>query len=112
MFRAERPQKGRQRQFHQFGIEILGSDDPVADVETISFMMSIYNRIGISNTTLKINSVGDPESRERYKEALVDYFSPFREKLSKISMSRLEKNPMRILDSKEEIGRASCRERV
>lgn len=102
MFRAERPQKGRQRQFHQFGIEILGSDDPVADVETISFMMSIYNRIGISNTTLKINSVGDPESRERYKKALVDYFSPFREKLSKISMSRLEKNPMRILDSKEE----------
>lgn len=102
MFRAERPQKGRQRQFHQFGIEILGSDDPVADVETISFMMRIYNRIGITNTTLRINSVGDPESRERYKAALVDYFTPHREKLSEISQSRLEKNPMRILDSKEE----------
>ncbi|MEX2601248.1 MAG: histidine--tRNA ligase [Balneolaceae bacterium] len=102
MFRAERPQKGRQRQFHQFGVEIMGSDDAVADVETISFMMHIYKTIGIGNTTLKINSVGDPESREAYKKALIDYFKPLSEKLSELSRGRLEKNPMRILDSKEE----------
>lgn len=102
MFRAERPQKGRLRQFHQFGIEILGSDDPVADVETIAFMMHIYSKIGIENTTLKINSIGDPASRDSYKKALVDYFKPARDKLSDISKKRLEKNPLRILDSKEE----------
>jgi histidyl-tRNA synthetase len=102
MFRAERPQKGRLRQFHQFGIEILGSDDAVADVETIAFMMHIYNKIGIKNTSLKINSIGDPESRDSYKKALVKYFEPQKEKLSEISQNRLEKNPLRILDSKEE----------
>lgn len=102
MFRAERPQKGRQRQFHQFGVEIIGSDDAVADVETIMFMMHIYKKIGITNTTLKINSIGDPESRDRYKEALKDYFRPQIDRLSDISRKRLEKNPLRILDSKEE----------
>lgn len=102
MFRAERPQKGRQRQFHQFGVEIIGSDDAVADVETIMFMMHIYKKIGITNTKLKINSIGDPESRDRYKEALKDYFRPHIDRLSDISRKRLEKNPLRILDSKEE----------
>ncbi len=102
MFRAERPQKGRLRQFHQFGVEIMGSDDPVADVECISFMMHVYNKLGITNTTLKINSIGDPESRDSYKKALVDYFKPNRDKLSELSRKRLEKNPLRILDSKEE----------
>ncbi len=101
MFRAERPQKGRQRQFHQFGVELIGTDSPLADVETIAFMISIYDRIGIKNTTLKINSVGDPESRERYKEALKDYLRPNLGKLSEISQKRFESNPMRILDSKE-----------
>lgn len=102
MFRAERPQKGRQRQFHQFGAEILGADDPIADVDMISLMMAIYNRVGITNTTLKINSVGDPESRKAYKEALQDYFRPKLDELSEISQQRFESNPMRILDSKEE----------
>lgn len=102
MFRAERPQKGRQRQFHQFGAEIIGPDDPIADVEIISLMMAIYNRVGITNTTLKINSVGDPESRAAYKEALKNYFRPHLDKMSEISRERFEKNPMRILDSKEE----------
>lgn len=102
MFRAERPQKGRQRQFHQFGAEIIGPDDPIADVEIISLMMSVYNRVGITNTTLKINSVGDPESRSAYREALKDYFRPNLEQMSEISRERFEKNPMRILDSKEE----------
>lgn len=102
MFRAEKPQKGRQRQFHQFGAEIIGAQDPAADVDIIAFMMAIYERIGITNTTLKINSVGDPESRKTYKEALKDHFRPHLSELSEVSQERFEKNPMRILDSKEE----------
>lgn len=102
MFRAERPQKGRQRQFHQFGAEIMGAADPAADVDIIAFMMAIYDRIGIANTTLKINSVGDPESRKAYKKALQEYFRPDLSELSEISQQRFETNPLRILDSKEE----------
>tara|TARA_R110000868_G_scaffold368227_1_gene631210 strand:+ start:42417 stop:43676 length:1260 start_codon:yes stop_codon:yes gene_type:complete len=101
MFRAERPQKGRQRQFHQFGVEIIGSNDAIADVECIAFMMGIYKRIGIKNFNLKINSVGDPESRDTYKTVLRDYLKPHFQKLSELSQKRFEKNPMRILDSKE-----------
>jgi len=102
MFRAERPQKGRQRQFHQFGAEILGSAHPLADAEIIAFMISVYKRIGLKNFTLKLNSVGDPESRKRYKTILQDYLRPHLTKMSKISQQRFETNPMRILDSKEE----------
>ncbi|MCG8373338.1 MAG: histidine--tRNA ligase [Balneolales bacterium] len=101
MFRAERPQKGRQRQFHQFGLELIGTDNPLADVECITFMMRIYQRIGIKNFTLKLNSVGDPESREGYKDVLRKYLQPHFDQLSELSQKRLEKNPMRILDSKE-----------
>ncbi len=101
-FRAERPQKGRQRQFHQFGAELIGASGAIADVETIAFMTAIYRQIGITNTTLKLNSVGDPASREAYRKALHDYFKPLAGKLSDISRNRLETNPMRILDSKEE----------
>ena len=102
MFRAERPQKGRQRQFHQFGAEVIGSDDPVADVEVIAFMIHIYNKVGIKNTTLKLNSIGDPESRDKYKEALKSHLKPNFDKLSEVSQKRYENNPLRILDSKEE----------
>jgi len=102
MFRAERPQKGRQRQFHQFGAELIGSDAPAADAEIIAFMARIYEKAGIRNTTLKLNSVGDPESRKAYKEALQHYFRPKLSHLSEISQQRFETNPMRILDSKEE----------
>ncbi|MGM0545475.1 MAG: histidine--tRNA ligase [Bacteroidota bacterium] len=102
MFRAEKPQKGRQRQFHQFGAEIIGADDPAADVDIIALMMSIYDRVGISNTTLKINSVGDPESRKAYTKALKDHFRPNLDELSEVSQKRFENNPLRILDSKEE----------
>lgn len=102
MFRAERPQKGRQRQFHQFGLEVIGSADPVADVEVIGFMIHIYKKIGIKNTTLKLNSIGDPESRESYKEALKAHLKPNFDQLSDISKKRFDKNPLRILDSKEE----------
>ncbi len=101
MFRAERPQKGRQRQFHQFGVEIIGTDNPIADVECMAFMMEIYRRIGIKNFNLKINSVGDPESRDAYKTVLRNYLEPHFDKLSELSQKRFEKNPMRILDSKE-----------
>ena len=101
-FRAERPQKGRQRQFHQFGAELIGASGALADAEIIAFMLSIYRQVGIKNTTLKINSVGDPVSREAYRKALYNYFHPIRDKLSDISRKRLETNPMRILDSKEE----------
>lgn len=102
MFRAERPQKGRQRQFHQFGVEVIGSDDPVADVEVIAFMIQIYNKIGITNTTLKLNSIGNPESRKAYIDALKKHLEPNLEKLSDVSKERFKKNPLRILDSKEE----------
>lgn len=101
MFRAERPQKGRQRQFHQFGAEILGSADALADAEIIAFMVTLYHSLGIRNTSLRLNSVGDPESRDAYKKALVEYFKPNVNLLSDISQKRLETNPMRILDSKE-----------
>lgn len=101
MFRAERPQKGRQRQFHQFGVEVIGTDNPVADVECIAFMIRIYQRIGINNFELKLNSVGDPESRDNYKSVLKEYLKPHFDKLSELSQKRFEKNPMRILDSKE-----------
>lgn len=101
MFRAEKPQKGRQRQFHQFGAEIIGAQDPAADVDIIALMMSIYDRVGITNTTLKINSVGDPESRKAYTEALKEYFRPHLDKMSEVSQKRFEENPLRILDSKE-----------
>ena len=101
MFRAEKPQKGRQRQFHQFGAEVIGSDDPVADVEIIALMIRVYQRVGIDNFELKLNSVGDPESREAYKEALKSFLKPNLDKMSDLSQKRFEKNPMRILDSKE-----------
>jgi histidyl-tRNA synthetase len=102
MFRAERPQKGRQRQFHQFGVEVLGSAEPMADTETIAFMVEVIKRIGISRFTLKLNSVGDIESRTAYKEALINYFTPLKSQLSEVSQQRLAQNPMRILDSKDE----------
>lgn len=102
MFRAERPQKGRQRQFHQFGVEVLGSPEPMADTETIAFMIEVIKQIGISRFTLKLNSVGDIESRTAYKEALINYFTPLKSQLSEISQQRLAQNPMRILDSKDE----------
>lgn len=101
-FRAERPQKGRRRQFHQFGAELVGSPDPLADAEIIHFMITVYQKIGIQNTKLKINSVGDPESRKAYKSALQDYFRPLLTQLSEVSQARFETNPMRILDSKED----------
>lgn len=103
MFRYERPQKGRYRQFHQVGAEYIGTDLPEADVETIIMAQTFLKKIGIyENVTLEINTLGDLESRARYREALVNYFTEFKEQLSPDSQMRLEKNPLRILDSKNE----------
>ncbi|MGZ3800407.1 MAG: histidine--tRNA ligase [Bdellovibrio sp.] len=103
MFRYERPQKGRYRQFYQLGVECLGYDSPVADVETIALAWDLLQKIGISSEcTLEINTLGDSESRLAYREALVQYFSAHQEQLSADSKMRLEKNPLRILDSKDE----------
>lgn len=99
-FRAERPQKGRYRQFHQFGAEVIGEDGPMADVQTILCMVDIYKELGIENVTLRLNSLGDENSRPAYKQALTDYLNPLADKLGATSRSRLENNVLRILDTK------------
>lgn len=101
-FRAEQPQKGRYRQFHQFGIEILGADEARADAETIAVMMAVYEALGISDLKLRLNTLGTPERRRAYVEALQDYLEPYRNDLSETSRRRLERNPLRILDTKVE----------
>ncbi|WP_281018179.1 MULTISPECIES: histidine--tRNA ligase [unclassified Minwuia] len=103
MFRYERPQKGRQRQFHQIDIEIIGAPEPAADVEVISVGAEILNRLNVLHkTVLHLNTLGDPESRDSYREALVAYFNDHRSSLSEDSLGRLTRNPLRILDSKDE----------
>ncbi|KYG61573.1 histidine--tRNA ligase [Bdellovibrio bacteriovorus] len=103
MFRYERPQKGRYRQFYQIGTECLGYDSPLADVETIALAWDFLKSIGIAaECTLEINTLGDAESRTAYRDALVKYFSQHVDSLSADSKMRLEKNPLRILDSKDE----------
>ncbi|MGB7086057.1 MAG: histidine--tRNA ligase [Phormidesmis sp.] len=100
-FRYERPQAGRQRQFHQLDVEILGSRDPRADVEIIAIATQILNTLGLSALTLDLNSVGSSEDRQAYRDALVAYFTPFERELDKDSQDRLSRNPLRILDSKD-----------
>ncbi len=103
MFRYERPQKGRQRQFHQIDIEVLGAPEPACDVEVISVAADILDRLGIlERCVLKLNSLGDPESRSAYRKVLVDYYSAHVDRLSTESRDRLLRNPLRILDSKDE----------
>jgi histidyl-tRNA synthetase len=103
MFRYERPQKGRYRQFHQIDVEVLGSAEPLADAEVIACGWHILQELGVSDgTVLEINTLGDALSREAYRAALVAYFTAHREGLSADSRTRLEKNPLRILDSKDE----------
>jgi len=107
MFRYERPQKGRQRQFHQIDIEVLGAPEPGADIEVISVAADILDRLGIlDRCVLKLNSLGDPQSRAAYRKVLVDYYSAHAARLSEDSRARLERNPLRILDSKDEGDRA------
>ena len=103
MFRYERPQKGRYRQFHQIGIELIGPSEPLADAETIACGWDILQALGVAgDTILEINTLGDKESHAAYRDALIAYFSAHQGGLSKDSLTRLERNPMRILDSKDE----------
>ncbi len=107
MFRYERPQKGRLRQFHQIGVELLGVAEPLADVEVIALGAHILDELGLGDrVTLELNSLGDAESRAIYRDRLVAYLSDHRHRLSADSLARLERNPMRILDSKDEGDRA------
>ena len=103
MFRYERPQKGRRRQFRQVGVEILGVATPQADIETISIAQTFLEELGLKDyIKLELNSLGDTDSRSAYCDELVKYLSDHQDKLSKDSLERLDRNPMRILDSKGE----------
>ena len=102
MFRYERPQKGRYRQFHQIDIEVLGAAEPLADAEVIACGWNILLALGVSqDTVLELNTLGDTASREAYRAALVAYFNEHRASLSEESSARLERNPLRVVDSKE-----------
>ncbi|MGD9510070.1 MAG: histidine--tRNA ligase [Geminicoccaceae bacterium] len=107
MFRYERPQKGRLRQFHQIGIELVGAAEPEADLEVITVGADILQSLGVlGETVLELNTLGDRESRLNYRSVLVAYLEEHRDRLSQDSLVRLERNPMRILDSKDEGDRA------
>jgi histidyl-tRNA synthetase len=101
MFRYERPQAGRQRQFHQVGLELIGCDAPRADAEVIALATDILQTLGLKNLELDINSVGNGEDRAQYREALVSYLELYQNDLDKDSQDRLTRNPLRILDSKD-----------
>lgn len=106
MFRYERPQKGRYRQFHQIGTELIGPAEPLADAEVIACGWNILQALGVAaDTVLELNTLGDKDSRQAYRDALVAYFTDHRANLSDDSLTRLERNPMRILDSKDESDR-------
>jgi histidyl-tRNA synthetase len=99
-FRYERPQKGRFRQFHQLDAEILGAAEPQADVEVLCFAATLLQELKIEGVTLQLNTLGDSETRSAWRDALVDYFQQYEDALSDESLARLERNPLRILDSK------------
>ncbi len=101
MFRYERPQAGRHRQFHQFGIEAFGSNDPALDVEVIAMGMEYFRLLQLTGVTVAVNSVATPEIRRKYFKKLIAYFEPYQDELAKDARSRLYRNPMRILDSKD-----------
>jgi len=102
MFRYERPQAGRQRQFHQFGVEVFGTEEPDVDAEIIDLGYRFYRATGLADVKVELNSVGCPRCRPVHREALVEYLTPHKEELCKDCQSRLERNPMRILDCKNE----------
>lgn len=102
-FRYEKPQRGRYRQFDQVGVEVLGADDPHLDVEIIALAWEFYARLGLRQVTLIVNSLGEPDDRARYVEALRTHFVAVGDALSEQSRTTLERNPLRVLDSKREI---------
>jgi histidyl-tRNA synthetase len=107
-FRHERPQKGRLRQHHQFGAEAFGVASPEQDVECILLQMMFYRRCGVKELALKVNSLGDRDSKSAYRDALVRFLTPKKDQLSEDSQRRLEQNPLRILDSKDPRDQAAC----
>src|SRR6202034_3648084 len=107
-FRYERPQKGRLRQHHQFGVEAFGISEPEQDVECILLQLDFYRRCGIKDFELQINSLGDVESKQKYRNLIVNTLQPIADKLSDDSRRRLEDNPLRILDSKDLNDQAIC----
>lgn len=100
MYRYERPQSGRDRELTQFGVEVLGSDDPMIDAEVISIAVNIYKMVGLKGIKVNINSLGDKESRDNYRKILIEYFTPYINEMCDDCKNRLEKNPLRILDCK------------
>jgi len=107
-FRYERPQKGRLRQHHQFGVEAFGIAEPEQDVECILLQLDFYRRCGLKDLELQINSLGDRDSKQRYRDALVRFLSPRKDRLSEDSQRRLLENPLRILDSKDPRDQEAC----
>lgn len=105
MFRYERPQAGRMRQFTQFGVEAIGSHDPAIDAETIALAMRLYEELGLKNLHVELNSLGDAESRQAHRDALVAHFKPHIHGFCEDCQSRLERNPLRILDCKKDAGK-------
>ena len=101
MFRYERPQSGRQREFHQIGVEALNNESPQIDVEVIAMAMQLFKRFGIPNVKLTINTLGDKQVREDYREALINFLKPHYDELSSDSQERMYRNPLRVLDSKD-----------
>lgn len=102
MFRYERPQKGRMRQLNQFGVEVLGSADPAVDAEVIDLAMTVYKELGLTSLKLVINSLGDKESRDNHRQALVNHFEPYKEELCSDCQKRLSQSPLRVLDCKKD----------
>jgi len=105
-FRYDRPQAGRYRQFHQFGIEAIGNGEPEQDFEAIELLFELYRRLGLKNLQVLLNSLGDANCRAQYKEALLNFLKPHFDSLSEESQNRFSKNPLRILDSKDQKERA------
>lgn len=102
MFRYERPQAGRQRQFNQIGVEVFGSDNPATDVEVMALAWQFFQELGLKNLSIQINSLGRSEDRQAYRQALIEYFEPHLQELSEDSQRRLHDNPLRVLDSKDQ----------
>lgn len=108
MFRGERPAKGRYRQFHQAGVEVYGDAGPVSDAEVIDMLVGFFREVGITQIEVQVNSLGSGDTRQRYRQALVEHLTPKIDQLSDDSRVRLTKNPLRILDSKSPADQAAC----
>ncbi|MFO0570908.1 MAG: histidine--tRNA ligase [Polyangiaceae bacterium] len=108
MFRAERPQRGRYRQFYQAGCEIFGDPGPACDAEMIDMLVGLFRKLGIADVSANLGCIGGPGTRERYRAALRDFLKPKLESLSEHARARVEANPLRILDSKDPRDRAAC----